>query len=193
MGIQKIWAQSGINPVVGALASAALAAKGMTAISKIRNTKKDGASGTGTGGGTAVVRESYYDGFDAIRGVKSPPRGMEGDMMDEQRRREAETLRERIRKSIDNKKLWDGMKDGVDAFIEGHMRAKNQIIDTGNRQMSMSQSFMGMANTTAEMLGDRRLEMTQPISVQANVDRRGLAIAVREGEMEIRTSEFTYI
>jgi hypothetical protein len=85
------------------------------------------------------------------------------------------------------------MEDGVDAFIEGHMRAKNQIINTGNRQMAMNQSFMGMANTTAEMLGDRRLEMTQPISVQANVDRRGLAIAVREGEMEIRTSEFTYI
>jgi len=30
------------------------------------------------------------------------------------------------------------------------------------------------------------------ITVDANVDRRGLAIAVREGEMEIRTAEFTY-
>jgi hypothetical protein len=193
MGIQKIWAQSGINPVVGALASAALAAKGMTAISKIRNTKKDGASGTGTGGGTAVVRESYYDGFDAIRGVKSPPRGMEGDVMDEERRREAETLRERIRKAIGNKKIWDGMKEGVDAQINQQLLTSSKMLDIGNRQMAMSQSFMGIANTTAEMLGDRSLEMTQPISVQANVDRRGLAIAVREGEMEIRTSEFTYI
>jgi hypothetical protein len=194
MGIQKIWAQSGINPVVGALASAALAAKGMTAISKIRNTKKDGASGTGTGGGTAVVRESYYDGFDAIRGVKSPPRGMEGDvMMDEERRREAETLRERIRKAIGNKKIWDGMKEGVDAQINQQLLTSSKMLDIGNRQMAMSQSFMGIANTTAEILGDRSLEMTQPISVQANVDRRGLAIAVREGEMEIRTSEFTYI
>jgi hypothetical protein len=36
-------------------------------------------------------------------------------------------------------------------------------------------------------------DMSQSINIDAKVDRRGLAIAVREGEREIRTSEFSYI
>jgi len=174
---------------MGAIIAAGLAAKGAIAIRKINSAQKGTKSVSDTGGGTAVVRESYYDGFDAIRGVKSPPRGMEGQGMEseqERRIRFDETMRRVMGKN------WESIEDRVNNQLNAQIQSSNKMLEMGNRQMAMSQSFMGMANTTAEMLGDRSLEMTQPISVQANVDRRGLAIAVREGEMEIRTSEFTY-
>jgi hypothetical protein len=110
--------------------------------------------------------------------------GMESEQ--ERRIRFDETMRRVMGKN------WESIEDRVNNQLNAQIQSSNKMLEMGNRQMAMSQSFMGMANTTAEMLGDRSLEMTQPISVQANVDRRGLAIAVREGEMEIRTSEFTY-
>jgi hypothetical protein len=36
------------------------------------------------------------------------------------------------------------------------------------------------------------MDFAPMVNVDARVDRRGLAIAVREGEREIRTAEFSY-
>ena len=46
------------------------------------------------------------------------------------------------------------------------------------------------AFTTAASVGANRF--TPSINVQANVDRRGIALAVRDGEQEIRTEQITY-
>jgi hypothetical protein len=122
MGIQKIWAQSGINPVVGALASAALAAKGITAISKIRQAKP-GSGNVSSDSGTPFVREAMYQGVGPNTG---------------------------------------------------------QLISTN-------------ADQSAAMASPNQMGSREGVTIQANVDRRGLAIAVREGEQEIRTEQFAYV
>jgi hypothetical protein len=48
------------------------------------------------------------------------------------------------------------------------------------------------ADQSAAAASPNQMLNRQNINVQANVDRRGLAIAVREGEQEIRTEQFTY-
>jgi hypothetical protein len=121
MGIQKIWSQAGLNPVVGALGSAALAAKGLTAINKIKSTTTKSSSISGGSGG-ATTREVMAEGIGPRAGQIINPYG---------------------------------------------------TIMSANAQPT---------NTT--MMAD--------ISIDARVDRRGLAIAVREGEQEIRTQQFSY-
>jgi hypothetical protein len=63
-----------------------------------------------------------------------------------------------------------------------------------NEGMVMPQRF-GMqspfATGMASSVGDRFMNRGE-INIQANVDRRGLAIAVREGERSIRTQQFDY-
>jgi hypothetical protein len=121
MGIQKIWSQAGLNPVVGALGSAALAAKGLAAINKIKSTTPKSSSISGGSGG-ATTREVMAEGI--------------------------------------------GPRAG-------------QIINPYGTIMSASAQ-----PTNNVMMAD--------ISIDARVDRRGLAIAVREGEQEIRTQQFSY-
>jgi hypothetical protein len=58
----------------------------------------------------------------------------------------------------------------------------------------MPQSFSGQspfATGMASSVGDPAMNRGE-INIQANVDRRGLAIAVREGERSIRTQQFDY-
>ena len=121
MGIQKIWSQAGLNPVVGALGSAALAAKGLTAINKIKSTTTKSSS---------------------ISADTSSP-----------------TTRE--------------------VMAEGIGPRAGQIISPYGTIMSASAQ-----PTNTSMMPD--------ISIDARVDRKGLAIAVREGEQEIRTQQFSY-
>jgi hypothetical protein len=49
-----------------------------------------------------------------------------------------------------------------------------------------------MANSTASMLTNPMMGNGDRISITANVDRRGLAIAVRDGERAIRSQQFDY-
>jgi hypothetical protein len=49
-----------------------------------------------------------------------------------------------------------------------------------------------MANSTASMLTNPMMGNGERISITANVDRRGLAIAVRDGERAIRSQQFDY-
>jgi len=121
MGIQKIWSQAGLNPVVGALGSAALAAKGLAAINKIKSTTTKSSSISGGSGG-ATTREVMAEGIGPRAGQIINPYG---------------------------------------------------TIMSANAQP-----------TNTNMMPD--------ISIDARVDRRGLAIAVREGEQEIRTQQFSY-
>lgn len=117
MGIQKIWANSGMNPIVGGLLTAALAAKGVATIAKISKTE---VGDTGSG---------------------SPERG--GNIL------------------------------------------VSQVTERGTQAQGMA--AMSVAANAAPPQMDAR-----PINVYANVDRRGLAIAVREGERNIRTQQFDY-
>lgn len=128
MGIQKIWSQSGINPIVGGLASAALAAKGVASIQKIKNTD------VGSGSVSNTQQKVVY---------------------------------------VTNQ---DGMERSESMFL---------------KRPSPSRPLLG-ASTTASMMGNPFLDRQQPINVTANVDRRGLAIAVREGERNLRTQQFDY-
>ena len=121
MGIQKIWSQAGLNPVVGALGSAALAAKGLAAINKIKSTTTKSSSISAGSSGT-TTREVMAEGI--------------------------------------------GPRSG-------------QIINPYGTIMSASAQ-----PSNNVMMAD--------ISIDARVDRRGLAIAVREGEQEIRTQQFSY-
>jgi hypothetical protein len=121
MGIQKIWSQAGLNPVVGALGSAALAAKGLAAINKIKSTTTKSSS-ISAGSGGATTREVMAEGIGPRAGQIINPYG---------------------------------------------------TIMSANAQP-----------TNTSMMPD--------ISIDARVDRRGLAIAVREGEQEIRTQQFSY-
>jgi len=43
------------------------------------------------------------------------------------------------------------------------------------------------------MASPNQMGSREGVTIQANVDRRGLAIAVREGEQEIRTEQFAYV
>jgi hypothetical protein len=117
MGIQKIWAQSGMNPIVGGLLTAALAAKGITAISKIRNTEvgDSGSSGPQRGGNILV----------------------------------------------------------------------SQVTERGTQAQGMG-AISSAANAAPPQQDGR------PISVFATVDRRGLALAVRDGERSIRTQQYDF-
>jgi hypothetical protein len=121
MGIQKIWSQAALNPVVGALGSAALAAKGLAAINKIKSTTTKSSS-ISAGSGGATTREVMAEGIGPRAGQIINPYG---------------------------------------------------TIMSANAQP-----------TNTSMMPD--------ISIDARVDRRGLAIAVREGEQEIRTQQFSY-
>jgi len=123
MGIQKIWSQTGMDPIVGALKSAALAAKGIAAISKIKSTTTKSSSVTGDTRGAPTTREVMIEGVGSRQGQRLTPNGT-------------------------------------------------------------------VMSTSAQPFTQ---DMSQSINIDAKVDRRGLAIAVREGEREIRTSEFSYI
>jgi hypothetical protein len=128
MGVQKIWSQAGLNPVVGGLASAALIAKGATAIRKISKTEV---------GGSNISADNQNPTF-----VTSQ-----------------------------------------DSYEVGNSRI------TRRTPPLISQN---MANSTASMLSNPMMNNSDRISVTANVDRRGLAIAVREGERSIRTQQFDF-
>jgi hypothetical protein len=49
------------------------------------------------------------------------------------------------------------------------------------------------ADQSAAMASPNQMGSREGVTIQANVDRRGLAIAVREGEQEIRTEQFAYV
>lgn len=120
MGIQKIWAQSGMNPVVGGLLTAALAAKGVVAIRKIQ--QADAGSNAADSGSTTTTKQIQ---------LESP-----------------------------------GLRSG---------RILTPLADD-------------ISASASPFMGDRNRD----VRISANVDRRGLAIAVREGEREIRTQQFDY-
>lgn len=119
MGIQKIWAQTGMNPVVGGLLTAALAAKGIVAIRKIQ--QADAGSQISDTSGT-TTKQIQLD---------SP-----------------------------------GLRSG---------RILTPLADD-------------ISASAFPFMGDR----DRDVRINASVDRRGLAIAVREGEREIRTQQFDY-
>jgi hypothetical protein len=128
MGVQKIWSQSGINPIVGGLASAALIAKGVTTIKKINQTEVGGSSiSSNNQNPTFVTSQDSYEVGNSRITRRTPP--------------------------------------------------------------LISQN---MANSTATMLSNPMMNNSDRISITANVDRRGLAIAVREGERSIRTQQFDF-
>jgi hypothetical protein len=128
MGVQKIWSQAGLNPVVGGLASAALIAKGVTSIRKISQTEV-GSSGISADNQspTFVTSQDSYEIGNSRLTRRTPP--------------------------------------------------------------LISQN---MANSTASMLTNPMMGNGERISITANVDRRGLAIAVRDGERAIRSQQFDY-
>lgn len=120
MGIQKIWSQAGLNPVVGALGTAALAAKGMAAINKIRSTEVGSAS---LDGGSTTMGQM------GNRGLSS-------------------------------------------AYGQNTKSAGSQISQSAQPVQAM---------------------FTPLISIDAQIDRKGLALAVRDGEQDIRTQQFAFV
>lgn len=190
MGMQKAIALNPPPSPMGAIIAAGIAAKGAAAIKKINSAKRGSAKvgGGEAGSSTNVVRESNYSAFGAAEGKRLPvgneqmPSGR--DVKD-------------IRLSDAVRRIFGKDADRIEADINMKRQAffaeqERQLLEHSSRQYNIMQGAMSMANDVASTLSDRSLEMTQPISVQANVDRRGIAIAVREGEMELRTSEFTY-
>jgi hypothetical protein len=102
-----------------------------------------------------------------------------------------------IAKGIVNVKKILSTKPGGGASIGGGSSAGSAMSTAGTLSpagIMTPQSFSGQspfATGMASSVGDPAMNRGE-INIQANVDRRGLAIAVREGERSIRTQQFDY-
>jgi hypothetical protein len=177
------------GPLVKGLAVAAVIAKGLANVRTIMSTNigSTGTGGTGTTGGNMVGMSV------TPAGTLMPTNFQLKGGTDEQGKKEIKDI------ALDKttRRLLGKEADRIEAKLNLRRRAfyqeqDQQLMSMTNRTFAAVQSMTSLAGEVGASLTAVGADTMQPVNIDASVDERGMAIAVRRGESQIRSQQVVF-